>query len=72
MPTSPSTVQRCPQCGRDTVSGVEICPACKTILLKHQRPKTPAWFIALLYAIIAVLFVYIIYLCRQVFVLHNY
>lgn len=64
---------RCPNCGKEYPAECLVCPTCRTILAEHSaRPRTPVWVIALFMVVILALLIYIAFLARNVFVLHQY
>ena len=53
--------------------GGGLCPICRARLLPPRGlQRTPPWFLALLGVLIAGLFVYVLVLLYQVFVLHKF
>lgn len=72
---SPKAIKqhKCPTCGKDILPGALVCQSCHTILAQHsERPRTPAWAIILLLLIILALLGYIVYLGREILVLHRF
>ena len=68
-----TTPTRCPTCGKTYPANTPVCPACRVILLTPgARPRTPAWAIALLVALIIALAAYALHLAYQTLVLHRF
>ena len=71
--THATTREKCPTCGAPSAPGGGFCPDCRAQLVPPPGfQRSPRWFITLLLAIIAVLFIYACFLAWQVLVLHRY
>jgi hypothetical protein len=69
MPEPLIIPNRCPRCGAQYPEAILVCPECREILdTPPMVRKTPAWVIAVLVGIIAVLASYAGYLIYQVLV----